>query len=107
MVRKRKMRPGANRKVWVLIRRYEWEDQAQRAEYCDTFVFLSFGDAVRKAASLMRADIRKHGWRACGADLRIEEKAMLADFRTEFPRHLVQLTDGDNVVYELYKRSVR
>lgn len=94
-------------KVWVLIRRYEWEDQSQQTEYCDTFVFASRYGAVRKAASLLRADMRRYGDGVTSPDIRNEEKAMLADFRSEFPRHIVQLTDGSNVVYELYGRGVR
>lgn len=94
-------------KVWVLIRRYELEDNAQKTDCCDTFVFTNWTDAVRKAASLLRADIKTHGRGFTQSDVRIEEKAMLADFRTKFPRHLVQLSFGDSVVYELYRKGVR
>ena len=94
-------------KVWVLIRRYELEDNAQQTECCDTFVFTNWTNAVRKAASLLRADIKTHGQGFTQSDVRIEEKAMLANFRTKFPRHLVQLSFGDNVVYELYRKGVR
>lgn len=94
-------------KVWVLIRRYELEDNAQQTECCDTFVFTNRTDAVRKAASLLRADIKTHGQGFAQSDVRVEEKAMLADFRTKVPRHLVQLSFGDNVVYELYRKGVR
>ena len=94
-------------KVWVLIRRYELEDNAQKTDCCDTFVFTNWTDAVRKAASLLRADIKAHGRGFTQSDVRVEEKAMLADFRTKFPRHLVQLSFGDNVVYELYRKGVR
>lgn len=94
-------------KVWVLIRRYEWAEQAQQTECCDTFVFMSRFGAVRKAASLLRADMRKYGYWTASSGVSDEEKAMLADFRTDFPQHLVQLSDCDNVVYELYERAVR
>ena len=94
-------------KVWVLIRRYELENNAQQTECCDTFVFKNRADAVRKAASLLRADIKTHGQGFAQSDVRIEEKVMLADFRTKFPRHRVQLSFGDNVVYELYRKGVR
>ena len=94
-------------KVWILIRRYELEDTAQKTDCCDTFVFTNWTDAVRKAASLLRADIKTHGRGFTQSDVRIEEKAMLADFRTKFPRHLVQLSFGDSVVYELYRKGVR
>lgn len=93
-------------KVWILIRRYEWESQAQQTEYCDTFVFTSRRSAIRKAASLLRTDERKYGCGATPSDIRTEEKEMLAHFRSKFPRHLVQLTDYDNVVYELYRREI-
>ena len=93
-------------RVWVLIRRYELEDNAQKTDCCDTFVFTNRTNAVRKAASLLRADIKTHGQGFAQSDVRVEEKAMLADFRTKFPRHLVQLSFGDNVVYELYRRSI-
>ena len=93
-------------KVWILIRRYELEDNAQQTECCDTFVFTNRTNAVRKAASMLRADIKTHGQGFAQSDMRIEEKAMLANFRTKFPRHLVQLSFGDNVVYELYRRSI-
>lgn len=99
-------RPLPKPKVWVLVRRYEWEDQSNQTEYCDTFVLGSWTAAVRKAALLMRSDLRRHGDGVTVPDLRCEEKAMLADFRSEFPRHLVQLTDGDDVVYELYRRTI-
>ena len=94
-------------KVWVLIRRYELEDNAQQTEYCDTFVFTNWANAVRKAASLLRADIKTHGQGFTQSDVRIEEKVMLTNFRSKFPPHLVQLTFGDNVVYELYRKGVR
>ena len=94
-------------KVWVLIRRYELEDNAQQTECCDTFVFTNRANAVRKAVSLLRADIKTHGQGFAQSDVRIEEKAMLANFRTKFPRHLVQLTFGDSVVYELCRKGVR
>lgn len=94
-------------KVWVLIRRYEWEDNAQQTESCDTFVFTSWCGVARKAVSLLRADIKTNGTRFTPSDIRIEEKDMLANFRSKFPRHLVQLSNGDNVVYELYRKGVR
>ena len=94
-------------KVWVLIRRYELEDNAQKTDCCDTFVFTNRTNAVRKAASMLRADIKTHGQGFAQSDVRIEEKAMLANFRTKFPRHLVQLTFGDSVVYELCRKGVR
>ena len=94
-------------KVWILIRRYELENNAQQTECCDTFVFTNWTNAVRKAASLLRADIKTHGQWFTQSDVRIEEKVMLANFRTKFPRHLVQLSFGDNVVYELYRKGVR
>ena len=94
-------------KVWVLIRRYELEDNAQQTECCDTFVFTNRTNAVRKAASLLRADIKTHGQGFAQSDVRVEEKAMLANFRTKFPRHLVQLSFDDSVVYELYRKGVR
>lgn len=94
-------------KVWVLIRRYELEDNAQQTECCDTFVFTNWTNAVRKAASLLRSDIKTHGQGFTQSDVRIEEKVMLANFRSKFPRHLVQLSFGDNVVYELYRKGVR
>lgn len=94
-------------KVWILIRRYELEDNAQKTDCCDTFVFTNWTDAVRKAASLLRADIKTHGRGFTQSDVRIEEKAMLANFRTKFPRHLVQLSFDDNVVYELYRKGVK
>lgn len=107
-VRKINGRPKKRgQKVWVLIRRYELEDNAQQTEYCDTFVFTNWTNAIRKAASLLRADIKTHGQGFTQSDVRIEEKAMLANFRTKFPRHLVQLSFGDNVVYELYRKGVR
>ena len=93
--------------MWVLIRRHELEDNAQKTDCCDTFVFTNWTNAVRKAASLLRADIKAHGRGFTQSDVRIEEKAMLADFRTKFPRHLVQLSFGDSVVYELYGKGVR
>ena len=98
---------GVATRVWVLIRRYEWEDQSQQTEYCDTFVFETKRDAVDKAASLLRGDMRRHGecgveaWKRAAVDLRVT----LYDNRVS-PRHLVQLTDGDNVVFELYQRKV-
>lgn len=94
-------------KVWILIRRYEWESQAQQTEYCDTFVFTRRSSAIRKAASLLRSDVSIFGCGFTPSDIRTEEKAMLAAFRTKFPRHLVDLNDGDNVVYELSHREVR
>ena len=107
-VRKADSRPKRRGpKVWILIRRYELEDNAQQTECCDTFVFTNRTNAVRKAASMLRADIKTHGQGFAQSDVRIEEKAMLADFRTKFPRHLVQLTFGDSVVYELCRKGVR
>ena len=94
-------------KVWILIRRYELENNAQQTECCDTFVFTNWTNAIRKAVSLLRADIKAHGQGFTQSDVRIEEKAMLANFRTKFPRHLVQLSFGDNVAYELYRKGVR
>lgn len=93
--------------VWVLIRRYEWEDQSQQTEYCDTFVFETKRDAIDKAASLLRGDMQLCGergveaWKRAAVDLRVTLYT-----NREFPRHLVQLTDGDNVVFELYQRKV-
>lgn len=93
--------------VWVLIRRYEWEDQSQQTEYCDTFVFETKRDAIDKAASLLRGDMQRDGergveaWKRAAVDLRVTLYT-----NREFPRHLVQLTDGDNVVFELYQRKV-
>ena len=107
-VRKADRRPPPPKpKVWVLIRRYELEDNAQQTECCDTFVFTNRTNAVRKAASLLRADIKTHGQGFAQSDVRIEEKVMLANFRTKFPRHLVQLSFGDSVVYELCRKGVR
>lgn len=100
-------RPGRGPKVWVLVRRYEWEANAQQTECCDTFVFTSRRGAVRKAASLLRADMGTHGGGFTPSDVGNEERAMLADFRSRFPRHIVQLSQGGNVVYELYGRGVR
>ena len=93
-------------RVWVLVRRYELEDNAQQTECCDTFVFTNWTNAIRKAASLLRADIKTHGRGFTPSDIRIEVEAMLANFRTKFPRHIVQLSFGDNVVYELCRRSI-
>lgn len=107
-VRKADHRPPPPKpKVWVLVRRYELEDNAQQTECCDTFVFTNWTNAVRKAASLLRTDIKTHGQGFTPSDVRIEEKVMLANFRTKFPRHLVQLSFGDNVVYELYRKGVK
>lgn len=99
--------PRREPRAWVLVRRYEWEDNSQQTEFCDTFVFPNLHSACRKAASLLRADMRRYGDGVTSPDIRIEEKAMFTDFRSKFPRHIVKLTDGDNVVYELYRRGVR
>ena len=94
-------------KVWVLIRRYELETHAQQTEFCDTFVFTRFLDAIRKASSLLKADMKSY--RFTPSDIRNEEKEMLSAlrFNPSFPRHIVQLSFGDNVVYELYRKGVR
>ena len=94
-------------KVWVLIRRYELETHAQQTEFCDTFVFTRFLDAIRKASSLLKADMKSY--RFTPSDIRNEEKEMLSAlrFNQSFPRHIVQLSFGDNVVYELYRKGVR
>lgn len=98
--------PKRNRPVWILIRRYEWEDQAQQTEYCDTFAFGSFAGACEKAQSLLRLDLKNYG-DGVTANPKQEVIDMLTAFKSQFPSHLVQLTDSDNVVYELYRREVR
>lgn len=98
--------PKRDSPVWVLIRRYEWEDQAQQTECCDTFAFGGFVDACKKAQSLLRSDLKNYGERGT-ANLKREATDMLVAFTSRTPRHLVRLTDGDNVVYELYRREVR
>lgn len=92
-------------KVWVLIRRYEWEDQGNQTEYCDTFVFAKKESALAKARSLVRSDLKKYG-DGTKAVATKEIMNMEWEFEGKFPRHLVQLTDSDNVVYELYRRTI-
>ena len=95
--------PRRSPKARVLVRRYK----SKRTEWCDTFVFMSRRNACRKAASLLGADMRTYGNRVTSTDIWNEEKAMIANLRSEFSKHVVQLTNGDNVVYELYGRGVR
>lgn len=93
-------------KVWVLVRRYEWEAQSNQTKYCDTFVFGKKADALLKAETLCRTDMRRHGFPA--ENVRTELDELRTDLgNREFPIHLTQLTDADNVVFELYRKAVR
>ena len=92
-------------KVWVLVRRYEWEDQSNQTETCDVFAFARFRTAVAKAGKLLKADVMKYG-NGDNADAMSEAAQMEYAFSSKYPRHLVQLTNGDNVVYELYQVPV-
>lgn len=95
------------RNVWILVRRYEWEDQSNETEYCDVFPFWSRADAISKAKSLLKADMKKHA--SLGTESYAEEANALAkDLASKyFPKHLTELTDGDDVVFELYRKPVR
>ena len=99
--------PKRGSAVWVLIRRYEWGTDAQQTKSCDTFVFTGRVAAVRKAASLLKADMRTFGRGFTPSEARKEGKAMAADLCSRFHRHTVRLSESDNVVYEMYRREVR
>lgn len=86
-------------KVWVLVRRYD------KTEVCEVFAFARFRTAVARARKLLKADVMKYG-NGDNADAMLEAAQMEYAFSSKCPWHLVQLTDGDNVVYELYRVPV-
>lgn len=94
-------------KIWILIRRYELENQSNQTEYCDTWSFRSREDALRKVASTLKADMRK--W---GGYTAVDFISALDEISKNLVRKscrgvgLYQLDNSNNVVYELYCRSV-
>lgn len=101
------MRGTTGMNLWVLVRRYEWESQSNETEYCDVYLFSTREDALRKAKTLLYSDMRKYA-SAGVEDYDSEANCLVSGLcDREFPRHMVELTDGDDVVFELYRRPLR
>ena len=93
--------------VWILIRRYELEDHSNQTEYCDTWPFLHREDALRKIASTLKTDMRKWGvYTASDFVSSLDEIVKELCRKSVGGICLYQLDDKNNIVYELYRRSV-
>ncbi|MCF0232907.1 MAG: hypothetical protein HUJ63_11775 [Enterococcus sp.] len=94
------------RKVWVLTRRYEWDDQGGQTESVDVHVFEDRKSAVEAAKRMLFSDMKNYGYRGTR-----QFKAYVAALESRFRKSGTfldhELSDGDNVVYELYRRTVR
>ncbi len=94
--------------VWVLAWRYELECNAQQTERVEVAVFLTKDDAVkfarREAARAMRLYYDYSEWGHEEAERLGRE---LAGTRGRRSASLVRLDDGDNLVFELQKKSIR
>lgn len=104
------MRPPT---VYVLIHRLELEESANQTEEAVPFLFEDEDDAIEKACEIMREETAAWGWNRDEQDAEAER---LADGLRSAPRggragelkaeYLVQLTDSDNEVFELYRRGI-
>ena len=104
---RRKKRTLNAHKGWVLIRRYELEDHSNQTEDCDAWIFLSRKDALRKVASTLKADM--HKWGICTSSDFVSSRDEIAKAlcrQSSGGICLYQLDDSNNVVYELYRRSI-
>lgn len=99
--------------VYVLLHRLELEENANQTEDVEPYLFEDEDDAIEKACEIMREETAAWGW---NRDEQIAEAERLADSLRSAPRggracelhsdHLVHLTDCDNEVFALYRRSV-
>lgn len=94
--------------LFVLNHRLELGDNSNQTDYVDPYLFEDLGDAIAKAKSIMRETAYAFGWNNSDVDYEAEclgktLNAMSEDGTSEY---IVQLTDGDNEVFELSKQPV-
>ena len=90
-------------KFWVLLHRIEFEDQAQQTENVDPFLFTNKKDAVARALAVYRSDCNRYFGRG---SWREEDEQTIRMWLPAVGSACVCATDGDNIVFELYQRSV-
>lgn len=98
----RKKRTRDTHKAWVLLHRIEFEEQAQQTENVDPFLFTNKKDAITRALAVYRSDCNRYFGR--GSWCKEDEQTIRKDLPSGSA--CVCATNSDNIVFELYQRSV-